>query len=492
MRRAVRCALVATMAAVLLAVVAGPAAAHPLGNFTVNRYAGLVAGADALSVRYVVDLAEVPAFQSLRSLGGDGTSAEPDALEAYGEDTCDEAAEAMTVTVDGSAQRLAVGATRVTLPPGEAGLPTARVECDLSAPLDLSGGPVEVTFEDGNGADRPGWREITAQGQGARLVDSDVPSESLSAALTDYPEERLQSPLDVRAATVVVEQGAGGAAASAGESTPVVGAVTRGLSSVEQAFTGLIGGRELTVSFALVAVLAAIVLGALHALAPGHGKTVMAALVVGRDGSGRQALGLAATVATTHTLGVLLLGVVLTATQSVAPERIYPWLGLASGLLFAAVGALLLRRALQQRGQARGHGHEHPHGHDQDHGHDHGQGSEHGHSHGGLTWRSLVAPGLAGGLVPSPSALLVLLGGIAVGRAWFGVVLVIAYGLGLAATLVGAGVALLHAQRHLATRMARNGGGARLRRLTTVLPMATAAAILVIGLSLAARSVTAI
>lgn len=481
--RVARVALIAVVTAALLAVAAPPAAAHPLGNFTVNSHAALVAQASSLEIAYVRDLAEVPAFQVLRDLGGDGRSADESALEDYGRRSCDDAADNLTVEVDGTATGVDLDEARVTLPPGEAGLPTVRVECDLNAPLDLSSGATTVSFADSGVADRPGWHEVVAWGESATVSGSDVPTESLSQALTAYPKDRLSSPLDVRAATFQVEPRSGTAITVDRPTAPLAGTVVRGLSSLEQAFTGLVTDRPLTFSFGLVAVLAALVLGALHALAPGHGKTVMAALVVGRDGSARQALGLAGTVAATHTLGVLILGFVLTLTQTAAPERVYPWLGVASGLVFAVVGALLLRNALRQRDLAHADHHDHSHDHDHDH--------DHGHSHAGLTWRSLIAPGLAGGLVPSPSALLVLLGGIAVGRAWFGVVLVIAYGLGLAATLVGAGVALLHAQRRLAARVASSGNG-RLRRLTTALPTITAAAILVIGLTMALRSAAAV
>src|SRR2546430_12709083 len=143
----------------------------------------------------------------------------------------------------------------------------------------------------------------------------------------------------------------------------------------------------------------------------------------GAPGGGLRVLPLAAT----HTAGVLALGLALSASSLVAPERLYPWLGVASGVLLAFIGAGLLRRALH----ARGHRHHHHH---------------HAHELPPVRTRALVAMGFAGGLVPSPSALVVLLGAMALGRAWFGVVLVIAYGLGMAATLTGAGILLLRAR----------------------------------------------
>jgi ABC-type nickel/cobalt efflux system permease component RcnA len=467
-----------TLALAVIALLPPPAAmAHPLGNFTANRYAGIVVAPDIVRVGYVLDLAEIPAFQTLRSLEQDGGDPDEGVLDAYGGRTCQQIADGVTLTAGGDAAPVTVEASRLSLPEGEAGLPTLRLECELVAPVALGTDEVDIAYTDANDDGRPGWHEVTAVGDGVRLAASDVPDATISQALEAYPEERLQSPLDVQAAslTVVADADADQSGTAVAAGGPVI---SRGLGAIDQAFTGLIAGRALTPLFALTALLAAVVLGGMHALAPGHGKTVMAALVVGRGGSGRQALALAGTVAVTHTIGVLTLGVVLTVTQVAAPERLYPILGVASGLLFAAVGGLLLRRALQQRRSGRAHGHDHDHGHD------------HHHDHAGLTWKSLIAPGLAGGLLPSPSAVLVLLGGIAVGRAWFGVGLVMAYGVGLAAVLVGAGVLLVRAQRRLAGR-AQRPDAARMRRLMGALPLVTASAILVLGLALAARSVIA-
>jgi ABC-type nickel/cobalt efflux system permease component RcnA len=247
------------------------------------------------------------------------------------------------------------------------------------------------------------------------------------------------------------------------------------------AFMALVGERSQSPGFAVVALLLAVALGAMHAVAPGHGKTVMAAYLVGLRGTLRQAATIGATVTLTHTAGVLVLGLVLSTSRAVASERVYPWLGLGSGLLLAAVGLGLLVRA---RGghHAHGHGHPHPHGH---HHHDHGHGHDHRPAGRPLGRRGLVALGLAGGLVPSPSAVVVLLGGIALGRAWFGVALVLAYGLGMAATLTGVGLLLAH----LRTRMDRRlhlPAGSLLARLGRLLPAVTASVIVVVGLTLAA------
>ena len=242
------------------------------------------------------------------------------------------------------------------------------------------------------------------------------------------------------------------------------------------------GERSLSPGFAVVALLLAVGLGAAHALAPGHGKTVMAAYLVGLRGTLRQAATIGATVTLTHTAGVLLLGLVLTTSRAVASERVYPWLGLASGLLLAVVGVGLLVRA--RTGHHRPHGHHHPHeGGEHDHGHHH----DHPHAHPRpLGRRGLVALGLAGGLVPSPSAVVVLLGGIALGQAWFGVALVLAYGLGMAATLTGVGLLLAH----LRTRMDRRlhlPAGSLLARAGRLLPAVTASVIVAVGLALAAN-----
>ena len=467
-------------------VAAAPAAAHPLGNFTANASAQLVVGAESTRIDYVLDLAEIPALQVRQGVDADGDG-EVDGAEAggYRAATCADIAAEQHLTVDGAAVPVRATASSLSFPQGQAGLETLRLECTLVAetgPL----GRARLEYTDGRDLGRVGWREVVAVGVGTTLTASDVPGKSPSARLTAYPPDQLASPLDVTSADLTVDPSAGpaGPPAPAGQQLAPNGGTGR-LERLTTAFTDLIARQDLTVGFGALAFGLAILLGTAHALAPGHGKTVMAAYLVGRQGTARQAVTLGGTVAATHTLGVLLLGAVLTLTQTLAPERLYPYLGLASGVVFAAVGAGLLRSALA------GRNHPHAHGPCHDHGHDHPHAQPEGHGKSALGWRSLVAPGVAGGMVPSPSALVVLLGGIALGRAWFGVLLVLGYGLGMATTLVGAGYLLLRARTGLAARLDGRASG-RWQRLAAALPALTSGLIVLGGCAIAVRSVLAI
>jgi nickel/cobalt transporter (NicO) family protein len=515
------------LAAVLLGLLllpAGAAAAHPLGNFTVNRAGGIRVQPDRVLVDYVVDMAEIPAFQTRQTVDADADGEVSGAEAAsWRQLQCRRVAAKVSAEVDGRPLRFAVAGSRLAFPPGQGGLVTLRLECDLAADAAVGGGSHTLRYRDGNADGRIGWREVTAAADRTTLEAADVPARSPSARLTAYPEDLLRSPLGQDRATVRYRRGG---PALRGEPGPAGGGGRPvGVDRATAAFTALVARQQLTIGFALLAVALAAVLGAAHALAPGHGKTVMAAYLVGMRGSVRQAAVVGATVTATHTAGVLVLGAVLGASQVLAPERVYPWLGLASGLLLAGVGATLLGRALRGARHAHPHappadqpaepGHRHggddhapdgpglgahgggPADHEHPHspGHHHGPGRHHGPSSGAPTGvmrtRSLVALGFAGGLVPSPSAIVVLLGAIALGHAWFGVLLVVAYGAGMAATLTGLGLLLLRARRTVDRRAAlrRPGWAAAAGR---VLPLATASLIVLAGLAVAAQGAAAL
>jgi nickel/cobalt exporter len=471
----------AVSAAALAGPLAGAAGAHPLGNFTVNTYAGLRVQPDQVVVDFVVDMAEIPAVQARRGIDTDGDGNVGDAESAaYASRACTDDATRLGLSVDGRRAPLGVATAGVTFPAGAAGLPTLRLTCALVAPTPEIRGDRDVELTSSAFTDRVGWREITAVGDRTTVLRSDVGPATISDRLTTYPDDLLSSPPDQRGATVRVRPGGPPAPAVPGIVPGARVAQPRGLDAATRSFTNLVARQELTVGFGILALGLALVLGAIHAFAPGHGKTVMAAYLVGQRGSLRQAAVIGLTVTVTHTAGVLLLGIVLSASTSLAPESLYPWLGLTSGLMLAGVGAGMLSRALRRSPQLvpAGHGHSHSH--------DHGDG--HTHSHEPVEWRSLVPLGLAGGLVPSPSAVVVLLGAIALGRAWFGVALVIAYGLGMAVTLTGAGLVLVRARGAIESRLsARGGGPGRLVSVAAALPLITATAIVAGGLLLAVR-----
>ncbi|XVV05993.1 nickel/cobalt transporter [Actinosynnema sp. CA-248983] len=452
-------ALLLLLTALGLSAVASPAVAvaHPLGNFTVNHHHAITARTDGIEVASVVDIAEIPTAQE-----------RPAEVDGYAERECGQLRRSVAVEVDGRAVDVDLWSSTVEFPAGEAGLATTRLSCLLHAPVEVDRG-VSVRVRDGYRADRIGWREMTAVGAGVAVSDSSVPMRSVSDALMSYPDDLLADPLDVRSATFRVEPGVT-------QESGVVAASDRGslLTAATRAFTDLAGQRDLTALVGVLAVLLAILLGASHAALPGHGKTVIAAYLAGRDGTARDAMVVGATVTATHTAGVLVIGLLISTSSTMLGESALRLLGVASGLLVAAIGAVLLRSALRQRHPALV-GHHHGQGHSHGHGHGHG----HGHRVGRA---GLVGMGVAGGLVPSPSALVVLLGAVALGRTWFGVLLVLGYGLGMAATLTAVGLLLVRLRDRLAAVE-------RLRDRFTALPALTAGLVLVVGLGLAARAI---
>ena len=458
---------------------------HPLGNFTVNRYDGLLAAPHELRIDHVQDLAEIPAAQVLEGGAGRAGGA---GLTGWATRTCATASRVFQITESGRQVHATVRTAAARTRPGQAGLPTLRLECAMTAPLaDLPDG-VAVSFRDPGAADHIGWHEITAAGDKMTVSRSDVPAASRSARLTVYPKDMLSSPLDQRSASFTVTPGGPALAAGPdraarpGASGDAARVLPRGVDRLTQSFTDLVARRHLTPAFSLAALLIAVVLGAIHALAPGHGKTIMAAQAISRGRRGlRDILTLGLTVTVTHTLGVLVLGLLVAGGSSIVTPGLFPWLGAASGALVALTGCTLLRRALRPR-PADGH----THGHGHDHGHDHGHG--HGHARVDMPRRGTVlVMGFAGGLMPSPSAVVVLLGAVALGHAWFGVLLVLAYGLGLALTLTGIGVFITGSGRWLAARMPGLRHQAH-RIPARLVPAGSAALVVLLGVGLAVRS----
>ena len=468
MRRLVSLGLAAVGAiGIVLALPARPALAqpaHPLGNFSVNQAIGLALHPDRVAATAIVDLAELPTLQERPAVdaNGDGTVSAAESA-AYNTRMCNAMAGAVALGVDGHRVHWSVSPAGFEYRPGSAGLHTSRITCTFDAAADLTRSAV-VDLVNGYRADRIGWREITAVGRGVHIVNPPVPAHSVSDWLRSYPTDLLGSPLDQRSARLQAEPGdepSAGATIHLSRGDPV----SRWVAAADRKLEGLVGGR-LTPLVGALAMLLALVLGAAHAALPGHGKTVMAAYIAGRRGRPRDAITVGAIVTLTHTGGVIVLGLLLTATASLAGEAVLSWLGVASGVLVAAVGVAMLVGVLRRRTSVYDrHGHSHPHA-------------------SRARRLSLVGMGIAGGLVPSPSALIVLLGAVGLGRTAFGVLLVIAYGVGMAAMLTAAGLLLVRMRDRWASRPRRT-----LARLTALAPTGTAALVLCVGLGLAGRAV---
>jgi nickel/cobalt transporter (NicO) family protein len=487
MRRLVSLGLVTAGAIAIVLALPGKAAlaqpAHPLGNFSVNQALALDLYPHRIAVTATVDLAELPTLQERSAVdaNGDGTVSSAESA-AYNSRICNAMARQVALRVDGNRVRWSVGPAGFTYRPGSAGLHTSRISCALAARARLTRRSV-VEVVDGYHADRVGWREITAVGHGVHILHSPVPARSVSNSLRSYPTDLLGSPLNQRSARLQVEPGDAhgpGATVHLNRGDPV----SRFVAVADRKLEGLVGGR-LTPLVGALAVLLALALGAAHAALPGHGKTVMAAYIAGRRGRPREALTVGAIVTLTHTGGVLVLGLLLTATASLAGEVVLSWLGVASGSLVAAVGVAMLVSALRRRASVHDHGGGPAHDHDRDHHHDHDHHHGHSHPHSSRPARrlSLVGMGIAGGLVPSPSALIVLLGAVGLGRTAFGVLLVVAYGVGMAATLTAAGLVLVRVRDRWTSRPRQT-----LARLAALAPTGTAALVLCVGLGLVGRA----
>lgn len=417
--------LVLVAAVALLAPVA--AQAHPLGNFTINRFARVEVSGHRLYVRYVLDMAEIPTFQARQ--GGVNPNVYARRLAA-----------GLHVSLDGRRVALRPVAHALAFPLGVGGLHTMRLELILRGPAVSDTRTVSVS--DTNYSDHIGWREI--------LVGANA--HSISDELRAYPKSLLQSPLDITSARATV--------APTNDPVPQL---TRGKALeapdrvADSGFTRLITTGHLSVLVVLVSLAAALFWGAAHALSPGHGKTIVTAYLIGKRGTPKDAALLGGIVTVTHTIGVFALGLVtLALSQWIVPDRLYPWIDVVAGLMVIAIGVSVLTARLR-------HAHHH---------HEH-----HEHSH-----RSLVAVGVSGGLLPCPSALVVLLAAISLHRLAFGLILIVAFSLGLALSITGIGLVAVLAKKAFARRTLDG-------LLVRALPAVSALVILVAGVAMTVKAI---
>jgi nickel/cobalt transporter (NicO) family protein len=441
---------------VLLGALVTPAtgAAHPLGNFTVNRYSGVELSGRDVYVHYVLDLAEIPTYQE-----GDWVRAPAFPSEL---------GRRLVLELGGRPIALVPVKHELSARPGAGGLPTLRFEAIFRAQFGSRKPQAATTlvFHDTNFADRIGWKEVVVRADhGAAIRSSSAPATSESHELRGYPKDLLRSPLDVTSATVRYEPGSGPGVAPSLSAEP-------GPAHAGGGFEALVRRGDLGIGIILVSLLVAAFWGAAHALTPGHGKAIVAGYLVGSRGKPRHAVLLGAVVTVTHTAGVFALGLVtLLLSHFVVPERLYPWLTALSGLLVIGVGASVFWNRWQHR---RAHHHGHDHAHDRGHDHAHDRGHDHAHDH---SKREILGIGVAAGVLPCPSALVVLLSAIALHRIGFGLALILAFSVGLAATITGVGLLAVFARRAF-KRISLDGPFAR------ALPAISALVILAVGIGI--------
>jgi ABC-type nickel/cobalt efflux system permease component RcnA len=466
-----------TRQALLLLICAPPMFGHPMGNFSVSHYAKLQPTARGVELRYALDLAEIPTFELLHAWKLERNSPQAE-LDTRAAAQAREWLNNLVVTGNGKRLHATFKSARLVIADGAGGLPIMRITAE--AHIQATSGA--LTYEDHNYPDRAGWKEIVIGGAGGvTLRKASQTSADLSKALTQYPlDPTIAPPQDLRAklewtiagkpvaqpsiARIAQPHSVPAAAAPATMTARAAppGAVVRG-----DFLSRLLRGGELTPWMLLIAIGSAFVLGAGHALTPGHGKAIVAAYLVGSRGTLRHAAFLGAMVTFTHTIAVFALGLAtLFLFRYIVPEKITQALGVISGLCIVFMGSWMLYKRTAKVGHTHSHAHGHDHGghghHHHEHAHDHhnhhhnGDHHPHGHAHSHvpdeLSWGSLVALGASGGLVPCESALVLLLGAIAIGRVGLGLVLLVSFSLGLALVLMLIGVIVLYAKNLLPER----------------------------------------
>jgi nickel/cobalt exporter len=543
-------AIITILLTAWIMIVPNSATAHPLGNFSISHYSGIRVSKDAIELRYMIDMAEIPTFQEIQESGIEPKAGDP-SLEAYLARKAEILRDGLTLEVNGKPIRLRIESKEIIFPPGAGDLPTMKIGVLYKAKLTRESKNHEylLSYRDGNFSGRAGWKEIIAvAAPGAGILDSSVPEVDRSSQLSNYPTDLLDSPPQVLEAKVTFTTAQLPAPVASGErieargeslekpttvsklqmkrvdvtqrssdmepekqqnNTPILNSGVIDLDSprtnesntVElqanrqatprSSFTELIATKQLGIGIVLIALAVAVGLGAVHALEPGHGKTLVAAYLVGSHGTMKHAFLLGLIVTGAHTAGVYLLGAVtLYASQYIVPERLYPWLGVVSGVLIAGLGlVLLVRRCLGKDGLASHHHRHHvDHSHDSDHHHHHhGHVHVHGHTHNHdlnqqVSHRELLTLGISGGIVPCPAALVVLLSAVSMQRIGFGLLLIVGFSVGLAAVLITIGLLMVYARQFMSRFEVNN-------RLTTRwLPLTSSAFILVFGIALAVQA----
>jgi ABC-type nickel/cobalt efflux system permease component RcnA len=510
--------------------------AHPMGNFSISHYAGIRLEGDFVEIRYLIDMAEIPTFQEMRQTGI-GAQPEDPKVVAYLADRAETLKQGLVVTINGKVLALDVVTREILFSQGAGNLPTAKFGIVYRGvlPQICSVSQCQLSYRDVNYPERAGWKEVIVNsGQRIAVENSTAPARDRSAQLSNYPTDLVTSPpqeleaeiffhatTDVASASARPAEGKsvarmGGTVgshateirtskrveptkspASAASAQVQIELKANQQSTPKNAFTELMAAKQIGLGVALLAALIAAGLGALHALEPGHGKTIVAAYLVGSRGTAYHAVLLGMIVTVSHTAGVYLLGAVtLYAQKYILPDRLYPFLGVLSGMLIAGMGFYLFLQRYAGADSAHSHGpggHQHllnfpPKGSDAEvPGIARRQSvlDARGAPTGRVPARQLLVLGITGGTIPCPAALVVLLSAVALHRVGFGLFLIAAFSLGLAVVLVAMGLLAVYAGR-IMSRLPVEGPVVQ-----KWLPLTSAAMITILGCAIAVRGLVA-
>lgn len=490
-----------------------------MGNFSVNHYAKITLAQRSIELRYLIDMAEIPAFQEMRQFGIAPSAEDPSAAR-YLQTEGPLLQKGITLESDGQPVPLEIASRKISFAEGAGGLVTMKVEVVFRGKLDAPG-VHKLSYGDVNFPGRAGWKEVVVTGRGVSILNSSAPATDRSKELTEYSSDVLNSPPQQTSASVEFEMSP---AAPGGTKTltaaplkpaheiaavpppvrqtpPVQPAVPRvapvitappalprgGQNTPRNRFTELIStSGELSFWILFTAAFIAAGLGALHALEPGHGKTIVAAYLVGSRGTAKHAVLLGLVVTIAHTAGVFMLGVaILYASRYIVPEHLYPWLGAISGLSVAGIGIFIFLR--HWTGESGAHSHVPGEQHSHWFGSLFGSRSSDapnpaavaGNSERALSLRELLMLGVTGGIVPCPAALVVLLSAFSLHRIGFGLFLITAFSIGLASVLVVVGLAMVYAKRAVSSRVTSESPVLR------YLPFLSSACMVVLGVGIA-------
>jgi len=434
-----------------------PAAAHPLGNFTINHLAKIDVKHTMLRVRYVLDIAEIPTFQIMNARAGQWTSR---AMQAWAAGQAQYVNSALHISANGTPVSLHVQRASARLRPGAGGLPILYWVGEFESPLKPHR-TYAIAVQDTVYVDRRiGWKDIVVGSQSEPTHE-----------LQRYPSALIGTPQRVTAATFTVAPG--GAVSSIHQDSDTQPTISSGSSIMRPTLLSDMFARpNQTPALILLTLLAAFGLGALHAIEPGHGKALLAFTLVGARATNKQALTLAGSLTFAHTFGVLLLGLALFAFAGFVSESVYPWITVVSGAAIAFIGARTLSVTLSL---SKGDPAITP-----------GAAHEHAHSVPGsqpLRFSNAVWAAMSGGVAPCPAAIVVLLAALRLHHVGYGMLLIVVFSIGLASVLSGLGLLVVHGAAWISQRSAY-------ARFAAYGPLLTATVISIIGAVTLAQGLT--